>query len=139
MTLTMTLFVSPEVHSENELKRIEALLGKIHSKLKIKYKKELITDQKSFTKYLFETYIAQRAHLRIPRTGTGYITIVLLIYKDDEPLVWYPHKKARHEGIPIDDFLKSLWEERPIPSMASPGVTENLNAEIEKLHNISEI
>lgn len=133
MTLTIALFVSPEVHDEKELKRIETLLEEIHSKLKIEYKKEPITDQKSFTKYLFKTCIPQMAHIKIPRTRTRYILIVLVIYRDDEPLVWYPQKKKGHEEISIEDFLRGLLEKSPAPSIASREITEILNAEIRKI------
>ena len=109
MGLKMILFVA-SADDESRLRRIEELLEKLRFEWEISCERELIIDQ--------ETGIAQKEHIRIPQTATGYVKTYLMIYRNNEELVWYPQYRKKSENISIETFLRALLEKN-ILSLAS--------------------
>ena len=117
MGLKMILFVASG-NDESRLRRIEGLLEKLCSEWEISCERELIIDQESTRRHLQETGIAQKEHIRIPQTATGYVKTYLMIYRNNEELVWYPQYHKKSKDISIETFLRALLE-RNILSLAS--------------------
>lgn len=113
----MILFVA-SADDESRLSRIGDLLERLHLERGIDYERKPIVDQEQIRKHLQTTGIAQKEHIRIPQTKTGYVKTHLMIYTNSEELVWYPQYCKKSESMSIEDFLSALLEKN-ILSLAS--------------------
>jgi mannitol/fructose-specific phosphotransferase system IIA component (Ntr-type) len=117
MGLKMILFVA-SADDESRLSRIEDILERLHFERGIDYERKPIADQELTRKHLQTTGIAQKEHIRIPHTKTGYVKTHLMIYINNEELVWYPQYRKKSKSMSVEDFLSALHEKK-ILSLAS--------------------
>jgi hypothetical protein len=77
--------------------------------------------------------ISRTNHIYLPQTHSGYLTTFLLIYRDGEPLIFYPQHGKSTKWITIDDFLDALREKREVIIIfrAARKVIEVMDSELE--------
>jgi hypothetical protein len=81
--------------------------------------------------------IREKNGIRIPQTCFGRLQVLLVIYVDNEPLIFYPQERDSQK-VSIECFLESLLESlkrAEFRSIASEVTPTALKAEFEKHTN----